>query len=126
MNPKDINNLDPKLKETYERVMGTSLTEAPTVSPAMETQPVEQTPSLNVPTEPEAPMSSPIGDSTILQVLHADNTNESSETTTVNSPSESEMAVKGGRKKLLPIIIMIAIVFFVAYAILWAKLLSLF
>jgi len=126
MNPKNINDLDPKLKETYERVMGTSLAENPTTPPTMETQPVEQTPPVSVQTQPEAPATPPIEDFTVSQVFRADNTNEHAETTTVNPPSKSDTAAKVNRKKILPIVIVVAIVFFAVYAVLWAKLLGLF
>jgi uncharacterized membrane protein len=133
MNPKGLNDLDPKLKETYERVMGTSLGEAPTAvaapAPKMETQPITQ-PVISQP-QPAAPAEMPtpsaVADSTVSQVFRADDKNTPAETATVNSPSsKSETPTKKSGNKLLPIIVIGALVFFAIYAVLWAKLLGLF
>lgn len=132
MDTKSVNDLDPKLKETYERVMGTSLGGSPTTTPppTMETQPVaiqpEPQPQTKAPSEPPTPL--PSEGSTVSQVFRADNTNKSTETATVNPPSKNEKAAKtDGGKKLLPVIIIVgAVVFFAIYAVIWAKLLGLF
>jgi hypothetical protein len=133
MNPKNLNDLDPKLKETYERVMGTSLGATPTTAPApkMETQPVTQPvisqPQAQPATPSEIPTPSAVADSTVSQVFRADDKSAPAETTTVSSPSsKSETPVKKGGNKLLPIIIIGALVFFAIYGVLWAKLLGLF
>jgi hypothetical protein len=126
MNPKTVNDLDPKLKETYERVMGTSLAGNPsTPPPTMETQPISQ-PEPKIELQPETPTPSPDESSTVAQVFRADESNKSIETTTVNPPSKNETAAKTGGKKLLPIVIVGAVVFFAIYAVIWAKLLGLF
>jgi hypothetical protein len=137
MNPKSLNDLDPKLKETYERVMGTSLPGNPVATPAptMQTQPATTQPIASEPEpqsspQPEIPMPSPVEDSTVSQVFRADNKddkNDSTETATVSSPSsENKKAAKTSGKKLLPIVIVGVVIFFAAYAILWAKVLGLF
>jgi len=134
MDTKSVNDLDPKLKETYERVMGTSLGGSPTPPPTMDTQPVtaqlEPQPQTQAQPEPppEAPTPLPTEGSTVSQVFRADNTNKATETATVNPPSKNEKAAKtGGGKKLLPVIIIVcAVVFFAIYAVIWAKLLGLF
>ncbi|MGA2911833.1 MAG: hypothetical protein ABSE17_04370 [Candidatus Levyibacteriota bacterium] len=137
MNPKSVNDLDPKLKETYERVMGTSLPGNPATSPAptMQIQPVTSPPIAPAPEpqpspQPEVPIPSSSEDSTVSQVFRADNKdnkNDSTETATVSSPSsENKKAAKTSGKKLLPIIVVCVAIFFAAYAILWAKLLGLF
>jgi hypothetical protein len=126
MNPKSVNDLDPKLKETYERVMGTSLGANPTESaaPTMETQPVTQP---EPQAQPEAPAPAPTVENSSSQVFRADNTTASVETATVNPPSKDAKPAKADGKKLLPVIIAVgAIVFFAIYALLWAKLLGLF
>lgn len=129
MNPKDVNDLDPKLKETYERVMGTSLGGSPTPPPTMETQPLttqpEPKPEPQAQPEPQIPL--PTEGSTVSQVFRADNTDKATQTATVNPPSKNEKKAKAGGGKLLPIIIIVgAVIFFVVYAVLWAKLAGLF
>ncbi|MGA2968051.1 MAG: hypothetical protein ABSD69_02685 [Candidatus Levyibacteriota bacterium] len=131
MNPKSVNDLDPKLKETYERVMGTSLGGDSAPPPAMETQPVSQPsepkPEPQAQPEPQPGESAPIEGSTVSQVFRADNTTKPTETAVVNPPSENQKAAKKGGKKLLPVIIVVgAVIFFAIYAVLWAKLLGLF
>jgi uncharacterized membrane protein len=136
MNPKSINDLDPKLKETYERVMGTSFAGGQTVvPPTMETQPVSQ-PQQEIQAqekpEPQAQVETPAipsnEDTTVSQVFRADSQNKASESTTASSPSSSknEKSTKLGGNKLLPIIIIGAIVFLAVYAVIWAKVLGLF
>jgi uncharacterized membrane protein len=138
MNPKSLtlNDLDPKLKETYERVMGTSLAGGQTVvPPTMETQPVEQLQAetkTEVKTEPqfqaETPSMPSNQDATASQVFRADSQNKASESTTAASPSSSknEKSTKLGGNKLLPIIVIGTIVFLAVYAVIWAKILGLF
>ncbi|HUD09286.1 MAG TPA: hypothetical protein VMR77_00560 [Patescibacteria group bacterium] len=129
MNPKTVNDLDPKLKETYERVMGTALAGNPsTPPPTMETQPVEQTAPANPQPQPEPETPAPSSDenSTVSQVFRADESNKSTETATVNPPSNNATTAKKAVNKVLPIIIVGAVAFFAIYAVLWAKLLGLF
>ena len=137
MNPKDINNLDPKLKETYDRVMGTSLGTSPTTAPApaMETQsvsePQKETQTVLQPAEQSslgsAQQETSTPDTNVSQVFRADNSSKPSETTNVSSPSFKKAVIsKPSMNKLFPIIIVVAIVFFAVYAVVWAKLLGLF
>jgi hypothetical protein len=135
MNLKNINDLDPKLKETYERVMGTSLAGSnPTTPPTMETQPVSQPqpesqpePQAQPQPQSEAPTPIPTEGSTVSQVFRADDAAKSVETATVNLPSKNEATAKKDGKKLLPIIIVIgSVVFFAVYTVIWAKVLGLF
>ncbi len=130
MNPKDVNNLDPKLKETYDRVMGTSFgtnpTAAPTPAPAMETQSVTE-PQKETQTIPQPPPETSTPDTNVSQIFRADSSSKPSETTNVSSPSfKKETIAKIGGNKLLPIIIVVVVVFFAVYAVVWAKLLGLF
>jgi uncharacterized membrane protein len=136
MNPKSVNDLDPKLKETYERVMGTSLAGGQTVvPPTMETQPVSQ-PQQEIQAqekpEPQVQVETPATpsneDTTVSQVFRADNQDKASESTTASSPSslKNEKSTKLGGNKLLPIIVIGAIVFLAVYAVIWAKVLGLF
>ena len=133
MNPKTVNDLDPKLKETYERVMGTSFNASPAPAPTMQTQPVEETPLSSSAAEKTIPDSTPpeateqpkIENSTVSQVFRADDSNKGVETATVNPPSK-KTATKMDFKKLLPLIIVGVMAFLVVYALIWAKVLGLF
>jgi hypothetical protein len=80
MDPNSLNNLDPKLKETYDRVMGTTTTTppaAPTAAPTAPPPPIDApaaapvtaappAPAMNVapaaPVEPPAPPPAPMQD----------------------------------------------------------------
>jgi hypothetical protein len=136
MNPKSINDLDPKLKETYERVMGTALGSTPTPpAPKMETQPAKtETPAVVEPglqaeqqLPVEAPSVSTNAGTTVSQVFRADNQSKNSEPAAVSSPSFKKAgSTKTNINKLLPIIVVVAIVFFIIYGVVWAKLLGLF
>ena len=112
MNPKSVNDLDPKLRETYERIMGTNFTPATTKTPTqnqpvMQTQETEdksvQQPSENTsPKTPEPPIS-----------LFTQNG-------PVSAPEKKKLNV-------LPILIIFGgIIFFVVYIIVWAKVFKLF
>src|SRR5450759_3883599 len=120
MNPKDINNLDPKLKETYDRVMGTSLGTNPTAAPAtMEVQPIAP-PQEKAQSEPQPAEQNPLGsaqpetstpDTNVSQVFRADSSSKPSETANVSSPSfKKETSKKMSGNKLLPIIVVVVIV----------------
>jgi uncharacterized membrane protein len=136
MNPKSINDLDPKLKETYERVMGTSFGNNASTAPKMETQSATPEPQLTVVSAPEqspepqmqveTPSISTNEGATVSQVFRADQS-KTNDIATVSSPSfKKAVSTKKGINKLLPIIIIGAIVFFVVYGVIWAKLLGLF
>ncbi len=128
MNPKSVNDLDPKLKETYERVMGTSLSAspaAPPVVPKMETQPAVEAQPQPQPQIPAAPSVNQ--DANVSQVFRADNQGPALSETTVSSPSSDTATKKksGGIKKL-PLLIIGAVLFLVVYTVIWAKVLGLF
>ena len=140
MNPKSINDLDPKLKETYERVMGTSLGVKPTTPtvPVMKTEPSVQPESQIIPQpapeqspetqlKVETPIASTNDGTTVSQVFRADNQSKDTEPATVSSPSfKKASTTKIGSNKLFPIIVIGAVLFLAAYAVIWAKLLGLF
>src|ERR1035437_9385683 len=95
MNPKSVNDLDPKLKETYERVMGTSLgasATTPSPAPVMTTQvtPTEPQPTIEKSSEPqmqaETPTISTNEGATVSQVFRADQS-KLNDAASVNSPS---------------------------------------
>jgi len=136
MNPKTPANLDPKLKETYERVMGTSFT--PATPPPTQTHPIQTTvvqesqpqiaaqpvmptplPPINVANPAQEMVQSPqmprIGDPF---------------TETAPPPATVIMRSATTTKKknmLMPILLMIGgLIFFVAYGVIWAKVFGLF
>lgn len=107
---KNLNNLDPKLKEAYDRVMGTNFTpptkpQAPQQGPLMQTQPVpesfnnkEDTPEFNP--APAQPLSSFMQEE--------------------QNPAKKKM-------NFLPILFVIGgIAFLAVYAVIWAKIFGLF
>lgn len=114
MNPKTPQDLDPKLKEAYERVMGgnqgPSLSSAP--SPKIESAPLPtQTPPASVPLANPFVNPQPV--------------------TTVQSPSSSPVGTNGkplkNKPKISPIIfLVVGLVFFVIYAVVWGKVFNLF
>lgn len=114
MNPKTPQDLDPKLKEAYDRVMGGNFSpgavpKAPEVSQAQGQTPV-QNPAFSNP----APTSTPL--------------TPSAPTPTVNVPSPSSSPVSVKKKlKISPIIfLVVGLAFFAVYAVVWAKLFKLF
>jgi hypothetical protein len=136
MNPKTINDLDPKLKETYERVMGTSFSPAdpaPTPTPAperpMQTTVVEQPPMNNnfeqMTPVPQPPMNS-APEMPPLQMPQAPNPFQE-----VPMPPSTVMvngATTTKKKNILkPLLLIVGgIIFFVAYGVVWAKIFGLF
>lgn len=111
MNPKGVNDLDPKLKETYERIMGTNF--APTQpktptqnAPIMQTHPTsnqhEQPINSTFPNTPEPPVS------------------VFTQSGPVSEPHNKKLNV-------LPILLVFGgIIFIVVYIIVWAKVFGLF
>ncbi len=108
MDPKATANLDPKLKEAYDRVMSTPVPKPADFSVAQEsmhaTIPLAPTPQTVSPT-PVTPASTPPP-----QVKQA-------VSFAVTMPKHS-----GGGSKMLPILFGLGgLVFFVVYAIFWVK-----
>ena len=109
MNPKTPQDLDPKLKEAYDRVMGGSFNPpaaSPSPSPKMENPAPGQNPFAN-PTAPVPPV-------TVLSPS--------------TSPSGGQQVISAKKKsKISPIIFLaVGISFFTVYAVVWAKIFNLF
>ena len=119
MNPKTPQDLDPKLKEAYDRVMGGNFTPptptAPNPVPKIEPVPVP-TPITNLP--PSTPLNNPM--SVNMQPLSA-----MSPSTTA---STEQPAISTKKKSILsPVIFLIVgLAFFVIYAVVWVKIFKLF
>lgn len=136
MDPKALNNLDPKLKETYDRVMGTtapSTTGAPTTTPTA-TPTATQVPSANLngqsppPVTPENTPPTPEAMPAVPSYT-ADNLKFQA---AIQTPMVGTMPTVGlapkpqGPSSLLKTLYIIgAIVFFVVYAYFWAKIFNL-
>jgi hypothetical protein len=147
MNPKNVNDLDPKLKAAYDRIMGTTFNpqsqNQPTPQNTQVAQPVTSTPTTPPPspvTQPEEPASQnpPIMQT---QVYTPGNPQPEPEPSKPNaeqqapatnssvftsSPSSSPQMQK---KKLnvLPMLLIIGgLIFFAVYIVVWAKVFGLF
>lgn len=119
MNPAAAQNLDPKLKETYDRIMGTQ------AAPA---QPPSQKPS-DAPTQPQEHV--PIEQVVVPQVSPVEQvpspvTSAEPEMVNINATAEvaKPAAVKG---KISPVIfIVLGVGFFLFYTVVWLKIFNIF
>ena len=145
MNPKSVNDLDPKLREAYERVMGSNFTpKSPAQAqntPAEPGQP-QQNPQPAAPTpspEPNTPLmqttqvftQNPVpSEPTPQQPEPAKQETQSppSDPTSIFTQSPSTAPVSQKKKlNMLPVLFAIgAIVFFGTYVVIWAKVFGLF
>jgi hypothetical protein len=135
MNPKAPANLDPKLKETYERVMGTSFapTAAPTQPRPVQTTVVQEPESATLP-QPAIPaqllpidVANPAGPE-MVQSPQMPTTGDPFKTAEV-PPANVMMKGTTAKKKnfLMPVLLMVGgLIFFIAYAVIWAKVFGLF
>jgi hypothetical protein len=125
MDPKSVNNLDPKMKETYDRVMGTTTPPAagttattPQATPAPATPNPLASPPASAPTTPaaNAPFTSSPSMPDNLQFQAAIQTPPS-------QPAAAPIgAIPGRSSSLLKILYVVgSIVFFVAYTFFWIK-----
>ena len=135
MNQKGVNDLDPKLRETYERVMGTSLAstqpagqtnaQAPAPQPVLKTETVvpEPTVQTGAPIAPPAP-----------EMVQSPQVYKAIDPFKDIDPPPAEVIAKSGvvlplakkKKGLNPAIFIVGgIIFFVVYALVWALVLGL-
>ncbi len=126
MNPKTPQDLDPKLKEAYDRVMGGNFNPIPPASKIPEIPkteaPAAPLPSPAVaPPPPSIPLTNPVEPSQPeLPPL-----NVMSPSTTSSTGKQAASAKK--KLKISPIIfLVIGLAFFVVYAVVWGKVLKLF
>jgi hypothetical protein len=134
MNPKAPGNLDPKLKETYERVMGTSFgsaTPAPAQKRTVQTT-VVQEPQASITPQPVATVPPPIDVANPLPEMVSSPQTPKGDPFKETVPPPTTVIMKGNatqKKKniLLPVFLVIGgLIFFVAYAVFWAKVFGLF
>lgn len=132
--------LDPKLKEAYDRVMGTNLSkpaeqttqpEPPATAPA----PAGQSPLGGAPVESpkaaEAPVSHSLANvskaaGSVQFYSNPDLSGKSTKSKKEEKPKEKKEGEKGeGGKNKIVLIIVLVIVFFLLYTIIWVKIFNL-
>lgn len=137
MNPKNLNDLDPKLREAYEKVMGTNFSpqaaqpsqqpepQPAANSPVMQTAPADEpTPAIQtIPTQPPAPVNpapSPLPTQNPFVQTPEPPPN-------VIAGAGNMPAAKGKGHSFMTIIFLLGgSIFFAAYAVIWAKVFGLF
>jgi hypothetical protein len=130
MSPKTINDLDPKLKETYERVMGTSLNtpsaaEQPIQKPVMQ-QTEAIAPDLVPPQTIFQQAQSPIPEMVASPQMPS-MTSSFQQTAVVPTEAAMKATVTKKKSSLIPILLAVGIIiFFVCYGVIWAKVFGLF
>lgn len=119
MDPQKLSQLDPKLREAYERVMGTPSTPDP-IPPPQPIPPVEQ-PAIPSPTEPIQPVAS---ETPVTPITEPATTNFDQ----MNSEAATQTQTPAVKKKniFMSILIVLGIVVFVAiYTLIWTKIFNL-
>ena len=119
MNPKTPQDLDPKLKEAYDRVMGGNF--APSTPPVLNPIPKIETAPPAAPITsppPSIPLNNPMPVN--MQPLSA------MSPTTTASPEEQVISTKKKSKLSPKLFLIVGIVFFIIYALVWGKLFKLF
>jgi hypothetical protein len=140
MNPKSINDLDPKLKETYERVMGTSF--APTSStpptqnrPSMQTaaeQPTQQQPIIPADTQQTAPVPQAPAVNSMPEMVQSPQMPKMPDPFKEVPLPPTNVLIKNAtitkKKNSLKSILFLfgGIIFFIVYGVVWAKVFGLF
>lgn len=109
MDPKKPADLDPKLKEIYDRVMGTNVPQQASSLP--------QPPPV-VSNEPPTPP--PIDATGAVTSIHPEEIKQ--EVVKIDSPSQENKTTKQNKSQVLPVFFVIGgIIFFIFYAIFWFK-----
>ncbi len=147
MNPKSVKDLDPKLKEAYERIMGSNFTPKSTQTQATNPTNNQPQPEQKVSEPSKAPM--PAQNTPIMQTTQVFSQNpqptestpptsnekeekketkiESDPTSLFTSSPSTTPATQKKSLNILPLLFAIgAIVFFGAYVVIWAKVFGLF
>jgi len=122
MNPKTPQDLDPKLKEAYDRVMGGNFSPTPPVSKMPEI-PKTETPApvaANTAIPPAAPLPNPLSAEVTMPPLSV------MSPSTIASTGQPTTSTKK-KSGISPIIfLLVGLVFFAIYAVVWAKVFNLF
>lgn len=119
MEPKKYSQaLDPKFKEIYDRVMGTSVT--PSIKPQETTPPKPVSPTVPVKSiQPEPFLSKPFAKSDLASVA-SNETFAKTVSVSQNQPQRTKKNIK-----LYILIILGGLIFFVLYTFIWIKLFNL-
>lgn len=127
MDPTSLSNLDPKLKETYDRVMGTSTPPASDQTPS-NPAPASPTPADASPNNaPSENVTAESGLSTPIATPAPDSAEPQPATVTITQasptpPSTNIVSAPHGHSGLIKIFYILgATVFFVIYIFFWAK-----
>ena len=119
MDSKQLNTLDPKLKETYERVMGTSsqpnVSQPITQKPTTQSQPLQPQPFQ--PIKPQ-PIQQPIQTSKATPFQ-----TQPTQTQPIQGPQTK--SIKKTNKMLPILLVLTGIVFLIGYTIIWLKIFNL-
>ncbi len=144
MDPKNLPNLDPKLREVYERVMKTPIASPnPLQNPQAQPPPPPASPSLGGPASPtpQPPVSPTVNNepSPVPSVKPPaaqlsptpQNTFHSTQVFNPDAPSGTaspltNAAASKSKGKISPVVLVLAgVVFFTVYALLWTKVFNL-
>lgn len=113
MDPKTLPTLDPKLKEAYERVMGSSVTPPPPVQP----QPVPAAPQ----PPPPAPAKSDVASAT-SDVALAGGSSVHHTTTSFVAGNVAGNVEAAGKPKISPLVLVFAgVIFLLVYTLFWMR-----
>lgn len=130
MDPQKLASLDPKLREAYQRVMGTPLPQVQPASPRGEPvqPPTPSQPPVSEP-EPAIPQQPPLGANNFVQmnseVASAPTAAPPASPNFVAPATASTIAVKK-KSMMMPVMIgAAALVFLAIYTLFWTKLFSL-
>jgi hypothetical protein len=144
MDPKTLSNIDPKLRETYERVMGTTPTSSPATPPPAPVQAdaAPQTPHEPPPEAPtpaslfssspstDTPDTSAFGQPAVVTPYNPETTAQTNEHS-MNQPlpSPASVAQAAHTQEATPLLrvlyIVGAVLFFMVYTIFWVKIFKL-
>lgn len=116
MDPKKTAQLDPKLKEAYDRVMGTVTSQVPSPQVAKPPPPPASEPLSQNPSMPPAPPPSS------LQPKRADSPPVKVGTTFVAIPNKNNPPAGGSKTSVFGVLLIILILIFIlGYAFFWIK-----
>ncbi len=133
MDTKQLNQLDPKLKETYERIMGTKTAPSPSPKPVQPQAIQPPSPSPKNPSPfpaslPQAaqgkqqptpkPLQPPLGNQTQATTIQSD-----AKTPTPQPILQPAQATKKSNNMRKILIVIGAVIFIIVYALVWIKIL---
>lgn len=107
MDKKGLGGMDPRLRQAYERVMGTNVAHIQAQSKTPQAQPVPTVPSPHQAAEPAAPQATISPQDKVISY---------------NALKEKAKTAAGKGKGLpVPLLIVLAITFLLLYTVVWSK-----